>query len=150
MRAPARRSLDVGAAVPPVALPFTDRILVLPDLLVDPSEVDVVDAAAGPDPHSGLAHGRQGVFGVNVAVVDEGGAEQQRFERAEPAQRHRFVRGDVMAMRDPRRVGRSEPHVLGDTANHGQDRVSVDVDEPGRHDAAAGVEMPASRKVQGG
>ena len=92
-------SLDEGDGVAEGLL--ADRVLVLPDLLVHPGEVDIVNPAAGPDPHSGLAHGRQGVPGVNVAVVDEGGAEQQRFERAEPAQRDRFVRGDVMAVRDP-------------------------------------------------
>ena len=124
---------------------LADLVPVLPNLFVDAGEVDVVDAATGVGAKPDLAHRRQGLVGVDVAVVDQGRAEQKRLQGAEPRQRHRLLGRDVVPVRYARRVGRGEAHVLGDAAHHGQDGVGVDVDEARRDDAARAVD--ASRRL---
>ena len=82
---------------------------------------------------------------VDVHIVDDGRAEQHRFERGQPAERDRLFFGEVVGMRYARCVGRREAHVLGHAARKREHGMCVHVDEAGRCQLAARID-DASRR----
>src|SRR5665213_2912000 len=104
-------------------------------------EIDVVDAPATPYSQAELAHCSHRQVLMNVGIVDQRRAKQERFEGAQPCERDGFLLGYLVAMRDANSVSRGKSHVFRHAPHHGENRMRMNVYKTGSYNFAIRVDL---------